>query len=145
MCCCRGGGSHGSGRSAGHSSSHSSGHSRGHSEVGSGRGMSHGVESTSGTAPPGSSGSNGSTLRRQRASRHSQPTPPGKVEFSFVGVRLAGESLHIKTHCLFRKPSLYKYTALTKHPLGECYYMLQLPGVPGMGLTYSFLCVKNLA
>ncbi|XP_042242285.1 axin-1-like isoform X2 [Homarus americanus] len=71
----RGGGSHGSSRSAGHSSSHSSGHSRGHSDGGSGRGPGHGDAASS--SVPGGSGSNGSTLRRQRPSRHSQPTPPG--------------------------------------------------------------------
>ncbi|XP_045594922.1 axin-1 isoform X2 [Procambarus clarkii] len=71
----RGGGSHGSSRSAGHSSSHSSGHSRGHSDGGSGRGPCH-ADSVS-VSVPGGSGSNGSTLRRQRPSRHSQPTPPG--------------------------------------------------------------------
>nr|XP_053654919.1 axin-2-like isoform X2 [Cherax quadricarinatus] len=71
----RGGGSHGSSRSAGHSSSHSSGHSRGHSDGGSGRGPCH-ADAASAPVPCGS-GSNGSTLRRQRPSRHSQPTPPG--------------------------------------------------------------------
>ncbi|XP_071536533.1 uncharacterized protein [Panulirus ornatus] len=71
----RGGGSHGSSRSAGHSSGHSSGHGRGHSEGGTTRGPCHAEAIASNI--PGSSSSNGSTLRKQRPSRHSQATPPG--------------------------------------------------------------------
>ncbi|XP_037788937.1 axin-1-like isoform X1 [Penaeus monodon] len=65
----------GSSRSGGHSSSHG----WGHPESGSSRNQGHG--DGSGPVCPGS---NGSTLRKQRPSRHSQPTPPGMYEGSGV-------------------------------------------------------------
>ncbi|XP_042878037.1 uncharacterized protein LOC122257058 isoform X2 [Penaeus japonicus] len=65
----------GSSRSGGHSSSHG----WGHPESGSSRNQGHG--DGSGSVCPGS---NGSTLRKQRPSRHSQPTPPGMYEGSGV-------------------------------------------------------------
>nr|XP_027209204.1 axin-1-like [Penaeus vannamei] len=65
----------GSSRSGGHSSSHG----WGHPESGSNRNQGHG--DGSGPVCPGS---NGSTLRKQRPSRHSQPTPPGMYEGSGV-------------------------------------------------------------
>ncbi|XP_064082154.1 axin-2-like isoform X2 [Macrobrachium nipponense] len=74
-----GGGCHGSSRCASHNSGHSSGHNWSHSEGSSGRGSCHGDATTPSATNPSGPGSNGSTLRKQRPSRHSQPTPPGAV------------------------------------------------------------------
>lgn len=76
----------GSSRSGGHSSSHG----WGHPESGSNRNQGHG--DGSGPVCPGS---NGSTLRKQRPSRHSQPTPPGGSLsfFSLVGAGSLGTAV----------------------------------------------------
>ncbi|KAK7077861.1 hypothetical protein SK128_015271 [Halocaridina rubra] len=71
----RGGGGHASSRCG----SHNSGHNWSHSEGSSGRGSCHGDAAAAPASLPSGPGSNGSTLRKQRPSRHSQPTPPGTV------------------------------------------------------------------